>query len=680
MGGQLVEFFSNLFSADFMPHGHCFFWRPEILWLHVVSDAVTALSYLMIPFAFIRLVRARRDLAFNWMFLLFGLFILACGTTHALAIVTLWHPVYRIEGVFKLLTAIASFPTALLLWRLVPQAALIPSQRDLATVNESLQLEVGVRREAEEAAKRLAAELENRVAERTKELESLNAELRESTAELAAREQEYRKRADLTPMMIWTADQNGSVTYFNRYWAEYTGASTEESTGEGWAPVIHPDDLDKVKRVWGEAISTGHDLYLEHRIRRASDGMYRWHLGRARANRDGRGVTTGWFGTTADIHDEVLRREESDRELFAVREREEVLHALTNLMPQLAWTAKASGETDFFNQRWMDYTGLSMAESIGGGWVTALHPDDVEPTIAAWKEAVTTDTVYDINYRLRKASSGQFRWFLARGVPIREEDGTIGRWFGTCTDIDEHRRTEAALRLANTDLEHFAYAATHDLQEPLRAMSSYAELLQRRYGHELSVEARGFASTIVTSAKRMSMLLRDLRSYIHANTKEEEGQRVAAETTAVLAEVRDDLAILINEAQANIEVGPMPTVWVEATHLRQLFTNLIGNGLKYRRDAVPAAIRIWSTAEDRYWRFAVEDNGEGVPEEYRAKIFGIFTRLHGQSKSGSGMGLAICARIVARYGGRIWVEENAGGGSTFYFTLPRYLPPTADAE
>ncbi len=680
MGGQLVEFLSSLFSADFMPHGHCFFWRPEILWLHVVSDSVTALAYLLIPFAFIRLVRARRDLAFDWMFLLFGLFILACGATHVLAIVTLWHPVYRIEGLFKLLTALVSFPTALLLWRLVPQAALIPSQRELAAVNESLQLEVGVRRKAEEAAKRLAAELENRVAERTKELESLNAELRESTADLAAREEEYRKRADLTPMMIWTADPDGSVTYFNRYWADYTGASAEESTGEGWAPVIHPDDLDKVKRVWGEAISTGHDLYLEHRIRRASDGMYRWHLGRARANRDGRGVITGWFGTTADIHDEVLRREVSDRELVATREREEVLRDLTNSMPQLAWTAKANGETDFLNQRWTEYTGLSMADSLGRRAITAYHSDDVKLVIEAWDRSVRTGSDFEIRFRLRNAATGHFRWFLARGVPIREADGTIGRWFGTCTDIDEHKRTEEALQQANQDLEQFAYAASHDLQEPLRAMSSYAELLQRRYGHELSVEARGFASTIVASAKRMSLLLRDLRSYIHANTNEEEGQRVAAETTAVLADVRDDLAILINEAQASIEVGPMPTVWVEATHLRQLFTNLIGNALKYRRDAVPAAIRIWSTAEDRYWRFAVEDNGEGVPEEYRAKIFGIFTRLHGQSKSGSGMGLAICARIVARYGGRIWVEGNAGGGSTFYFTLPRYLPPPADAE
>ncbi len=661
-----------------MPHGHCFFWRTDILWLHVVSDGVIALSYMLIPFALIHLVNSRRDLAFDRMFLLFAAFILACGTTHILAIVTLWHPIYRVEGLVKLLTAFASFPTALLLWRLVPQAAAIPSQRDLAAVNESLQAEVGIRREAEEAARRLANEMEQRVADRTRELETANTELRVFTAEIALREQEYRMRADLTPMIIWTAPPDGVVSYFNRYWEEYTGLSEEDSRDGGWASVIHPDDLETVGPEWAESIVTGRDLHLELRIRRASDGMYRWHLARARANRDRNGAITGWFGTTADIHEEVLRREESKRELVAVREREEALHALTDLMPQLAWTARANGEADFFNQRWSDYTGLSMADSTGSGWLASLHPDDLESAIKAWNTAVRTGSGYEIKYRMRQASTGHFRWFLARGVPIWEAHGLIGRWFGTCTDIDEYQRTEEALQQANADLEHFAHAASHDLQEPLRSMSTYAELLQRRYGHELSVEARGFAATIVVSAKRMATLLRDLRSYIGAN-KSDQAPLAAVAIATELIEVQNDLAILIAEAEARIEIGPMPSVRVEATHLHQLFTNLIGNGLKYRRDGVAAVIRISSTEEDLQWRFAVKDNGVGVPEEYRTKIFEIFTRLHGQSVEGTGMGLAICSRIVTRYGGRIWIEGNDGPGSTFCFTLPRDLPPAPAA-
>lgn len=664
-----------------MPHGHCFFWRPEILWLHVVSDAVTALAYLLIPFALIRLVKARRDLAFDWMFLLFGAFILACGATHILAVVTLWHPIYRLEGIVKLVTAMASLPTALLLWRLVPHAAALPGHKDLAAINESLRAEVGVRREAEEAARSLAGDLENRVAERTRELEALNANLHQYAKEIAAREQEYRKRADLTPMIIWTARPDGEVDYFNRYWEDYTGTTIKESGGQAWAAVIHPDDLEIARRVWEESIATGQDLAVEHRVRRGSDGMYRWHLGRARANRDANGAITGWFGTTADIHEEVLQREQKDRELVEVRHREEVLQDLTNLMPQLAWISRAEGYTEFFNQRWSEYTGLSMAESSGSGWVACLHPGDREFTQEAWSTAVRTGSTYEVKYRLRKGSTGQYRWFLARAVPIREADGILRNWFGTCTDIDDSHRTEEALQQANADLEHFAYAASHDLQEPLRVMSLYAELLQRRYGHELSEEARGFAATILTSAKRMCNLLQDLRSYIHANNPSEGGARVPVEVAAVLVDVQNDLAVLIAEAEATIEIGPMPTVWVERTHLHQLFANLIGNALKYRRDGAPAYVRISSAEDNHHWRFSVQDNGIGISEEYRTKIFGIFTRLHGQSVPGTGMGLAICARIVSRYGGRIWVDGNeAGRGCTFSFTLPRYLPPKSETS
>lgn len=167
-----------------MPHGHCFFWRPEIVSLHVVSDALTALAYFTIPFTLIHLVRRRRDLEFQWMFVLFGVFILACGTTHLMSIFTLWHPVYRLEGVIKALTALASVPTAILLVRLVPQAISIPSPAQLRNANSVLANEIAERRTAEEQVKTLNAELERRVAARTHELERANQELRRMNDDL----------------------------------------------------------------------------------------------------------------------------------------------------------------------------------------------------------------------------------------------------------------------------------------------------------------------------------------------------------------------------------------------------------------------------------------------------------------------------------------------------------------
>jgi signal transduction histidine kinase len=180
----MFEFFRKLFASDFIPHGHCYLWRPEIISLHVISDGLTAFAYFLIPFALVHLIRKRRDLDFSWMFILFGIFIMACGTTHIMAIVTLWRPVYRLEGLIKAITALASVPTALLLVRLVPQAVSLPSPAQLRDANYALEKEVIDRKLAEEQVKTLNAKLEQRVVERTRELQDANEALRRMNDDL----------------------------------------------------------------------------------------------------------------------------------------------------------------------------------------------------------------------------------------------------------------------------------------------------------------------------------------------------------------------------------------------------------------------------------------------------------------------------------------------------------------
>jgi len=180
----MLDFFRKLFATDFIPHGHCYLWRSDIMWLHVISDSLTALAYFIIPFALVHLVRKRRDLAFDWMFVLFGTFILACGATHLMAIWTLWHPVYRLEGVIKALTALASVPTAFLLLRLVPQAIALPSPEQLRAVNHDLEREIIERKVAEDEIRSLNQDLERRVADRTKELTEANEQLKRMNDDL----------------------------------------------------------------------------------------------------------------------------------------------------------------------------------------------------------------------------------------------------------------------------------------------------------------------------------------------------------------------------------------------------------------------------------------------------------------------------------------------------------------
>ncbi len=202
----MLEFFRRLFEADFMPHGYCFGWRPDILWLHVSSDTAIALSYYVIPLALVYLVRARRDLAFHWMFSLFGLFILSCGTTHLLGVWTLWHPVYRLEGVVKAVTALASLPTAVMLVWLTPKAVALPSPEQLRVANEALLREIGERREAEAQVSRLNRELERRVEERTIDLERTNQALRETNERLAQAELRYRHLFEHNPLPMWVRE------------------------------------------------------------------------------------------------------------------------------------------------------------------------------------------------------------------------------------------------------------------------------------------------------------------------------------------------------------------------------------------------------------------------------------------------------------------------------------------
>jgi light-regulated signal transduction histidine kinase (bacteriophytochrome) len=228
---------------------------------------------------------------------------------------------------------------------------------------------------------------------------------------------------------------------------------------------------------------------------------------------------------------------------------------------------------------------------------------------------------------------------------------------------------EEHLRRANSDLQQFAYSASHDLQEPIRTVAIYGQLLKKRYGPKLDGTAETFLEYLTTAAQRMENLVQDLLSY----TRTGDAQPSATETDANcdLKAVLESLAAATVESRAEITSDPLPVVEIDSIHLQQLLQNLIGNAIKYRGDRQPL-IHISAREYNAYWLFSVHDNGIGIDPAYKERIFGIFKRLHTSDKySGTGIGLAICQRIIERYRGRIWVESELGSGSIFYFTVPR---------
>jgi light-regulated signal transduction histidine kinase (bacteriophytochrome) len=251
----------------------------------------------------------------------------------------------------------------------------------------------------------------------------------------------------------------------------------------------------------------------------------------------------------------------------------------------------------------------------------------------------------------------------------------------TVRDITERRKAEESLQASkeelerllsevqrsNQDLQQFAYVASHDLQEPLRMVSGFLELLERRYQHVLDEKAKAYIEHAVDGAKRMQSLIEGLLKY----------SRIAhaefgwVDTSVTFADAIANLATAISESGAEVTGRELPTIWGDATQMLQLFQNLISNGIKYRKPDVPPRVNVSAERIKREWVFAMKDNGIGIDSHDFDRVFKIFQRLHTREEyPGTGIGLASCKKIVEQHGGRIWIESMPGEGSTFYFSLP----------
>lgn len=531
-----------------------------------------------------------------------------------------------------------------------------------------------------------------------------------TTRELRESEARFRNLADNAPVMVWVTDADAACTYLNRNWYEFTGQTEETALGFGWLDATHPEDRAEAERTFLDANARREPFRLEYRIRR-HDGAWRWAIDAA-APRFGPDRTfLGYVGSVIDITD----RREAEVAL-AERARLAALGAETGAVlaksAPLSETLQQCAEALVrhlhagFARIWtLAPAGNILELQASAGLYTHLNGPHARVPVGSLKVGriaqervpyLTNDVAHD-TYVSDPAWAEREGMVAFAGYPLVVEDRLVGvlALFAdhplppdTLSSLEsvsasiavgiERKRAEEELSRkneeltrANKGLEEFAYVVSHDLQEPLRMVNSYSQLLLRRLGPQSSIDLEEYAGYVRTGVKRMEALIQDLLTYSRTTLPQEELAAGRAELEAALQQALTCVDTSLRENQAALTSDPLPAVAGDEGQLVHVFQNLLSNALKYRKREDPPRIHIGAERVEEHWVISVKDNGIGFEQHQAERIFGLFKRLHRDNEyPGTGLGLSICRRIVERFGGKMWAESEPGAGSTFYFSLP----------
>lgn len=476
---------------------------------------------------------------------------------------------------------------------------------------------------------------------------------------LAVSEQRYRLLADALPQVVWVLNSRALIEYCNQYWLEYSGLTLEQTQRGEWISAVHPVDARRAFELAQRCRNSGEPFEFEVRIRRAGSETYRWHLARASRYSDERGKRR-WIATGTDIDDR--------------KKAEENFSQIVQTAHEGIWTIDADLRTTFVNLRMAEMLGYELEELRNCSFLISHFPEDRERVMRRLEDRRNRQSeIFD--QRLRKKDGSEL-WVRISASPLLDDVGRFAGVLRMFTDISDRKEAERelqrqadALARSNADLNEFAYAASHDLQEPLRMIGSYTKLLSRRYTGQLDADGREFVDYILDGVTRMTRLINDLLKYSRAIRPDANAPSVVHLSEPLRAAMLN-LELLIEESGAIIDYEPLPEVAVNSTQMAQVFQNLISNAIKYRSEQAPKIVVRAVKSEDE-WTIEITDNGIGIPAEQHERVFGMFKRLHGVHVPGTGIGLALCRRVIENHGGRIWVDSTPGNGSTFRFALPR---------
>jgi PAS domain S-box-containing protein len=541
----------------------------------------------------------------------------------------------------------------------------------------------------------------------------------------------FRTFIDASSDLFISLSPLGVILWANaRAFEKITGWKTSQWIGRPFMPLVHPDDLSAAVAAFSKLVDKGSLQPLEIRLRtKGGDYVFLEFTGSSNSSSDdmkdilcvGRNVTAQRVSELAlrnyvsehEFQGKLLEKAYSDLNLRntslrrELKERVRVEKLLRDSEARYRWLAeslKKSEESfkvaeegadvgiwdwDILNQKvhyseryklMMGFDQNEFKDQLTE-WSRRIHPEDRTRVWKSLRETLSGMVPrFETEYRL-KIKNGEFRWFHSRGVVFRGASGEAVRMAGAQWDISDRKKIEEELRASevllqaqardlarsNRELEQFAYLVSHDLKEPLRMVTSYLRLIEKRYQGQIDKDANEFINYAVDGAKRMYHLLDDLLRYSRVNPQDNRVEFI--DSSSVLALAIKNLEVGIRESNAKISYEQLPMVYADPTQLVQIFQNLIANAIKFRRGNSPH-LRILAKQAEGEWIFSVEDNGIGIAPEYLERIFVIFQRLHRDAYPGTGIGLAICKKIVELHAGRIWAESRPGEGSVFFFTLP----------
>ncbi len=481
-------------------------------------------------------------------------------------------------------------------------------------------------------------------------------------------EQRFRRTFELAGSGMAHIGMDRRFTRVNRRLCEILGYSEEELLQLTGRQISHPEDLDIINeqrpRLYKGEIDR---IELEKRYLR-KDGSVVWVHFTMTVERDAKGAPLYEIAVYEDITQQLETQ-------LRLRESEARFRQTFELAASGIGHVR-DGRFVRVNRSLCEIFGYAEGELLGRHVKELSHPEDRDVSDAP-RERIRRGEAESARFEKRYLrADGAVIWCEVAVALVRDVYGVPQYEVAIFDEVTDRKKAEARLREAheelkrsNAELEQFAYVASHDLQEPLRMVASYAQLLGRRYEAKLDGDAREFMAYIVDGAARMKQLIEDLLAYSRVGTKGAEFKRVNVEDA--LKRALFNLRVAIQEAGAVVTNDPLPTLSGDEVQLGQLLQNLMSNALKFRSDSVPR-IHIGVTESAKEYAFEVRDNGIGIEPQYYERIFMVFQRLHNKGEyPGTGIGLAICKKVVERHGGRIWVESHPGAGSSFYFTLPK---------